>query len=158
MKVKTFLFTGLLSGYSPVAPGTAGTLLGMAIWVAEYLVFGRYSWIVNAAAVLVLIYPSIRLCDEGERFFGTKDPNQVVIDEILGYWVAVMFHPFSWEVALAAFFLFRMADIIKPFPAKRLENLKGGMGIMVDDLIAGLYTNGVLMLLTGLSRYYNIGF
>ncbi len=138
---KEILFTGAYSGYFPVASGTAGTLVALALYTCEYLVFGDVSWAVNAAVIALLVYPCIRLCDAGERYLGVKDPAEVVLDEILGFKLAVLFHPFCWKTALAAFVLFRVFDIIKPFPAKRLENMKGGAGILIDDIIAGIYTN-----------------
>jgi phosphatidylglycerophosphatase A len=143
---KEILFTGAYSGYFPVASGTAGTLVALALYTGEYLIFGEVSWAVNAVIIALLVYPCIKLCDEGERFLGVKDPAAVVLDEILGFKVAVLFHPFCWKTALAAFVLFRIFDILKPFPARRLENIKGGTGILIDDLIAGIYTNvGILV-------------
>ena len=140
MKHNEFLFTGFYAGYSPIAPGTAGSLVGMALYFLEYLIFVEISWVVNLAFVAVLFYPCMRLADEGERFFCRKDPPQVVIDELLGYCVSVMFFPFNLKVALMAFFVFRLMDIIKPWPVNRLQNLRGGLGIMIDDFVAGLYT------------------
>lgn len=144
-RIREFLFTGCYAGYAPVGPGTAGSLVGMAIYFLEYLIFREMSWVVNLVAAAVLFYPFMRLADEGERFFGEKDPGQVVIDEVLGYWVSVLFFPFNLKVALAAFFIFRIMDIIKPWPVNRLQNLKGGMGIMIDDCVAGLYTILVML-------------
>ncbi len=139
-RIKEFLFTGFYAGYSPVGPGTAGSLVGMALYFLEYLVFGEISWVVNLAAAAVLFYPFMKLADEGEKFFGKKDPGQVVIDEVLGYWISVLFFPFNLKVALAAFVVFRIMDIIKPWPVNRLQDLEGGLGIMIDDCVAGLYT------------------
>jgi len=152
MIIRRLLFTAFFTGYFPVAPGTVATVLAAAIYVAEYFIFGRYGWIVNVLAVILMVYPSVVLCGEGEEYFGEKDPQQVVLDELMGYWVSVMFHPFSWTLAFAAFFFFRIADIAKPFPAGRLQRLKGGMGILIDDIVAGVYANlavTVLLLLTG---------
>jgi phosphatidylglycerophosphatase A len=145
MRIKEFLFTAFYAGYSPVAPGTAGSLVGMAIYFVEYCIFGGISWVVNLAAVLLLFYPFMKLSDEGERFFGKKDPSQVVIDEVLGYWISVLFYPFNLKIALAAFVLFRLLDIVKPWPAGRLQRLRGGLGIMIDDCAVGVYTNLILL-------------
>ncbi len=149
---REIFFTALYTGYVPVGSGTAGALLGMAVYLAEFHFFGRWSWAVNLLVVLAVLYPSIRLCDDGERFFGKKDPSEVVLDEVVGYWVTVLFYPFSWKIAVIGFFLFRAMDIVKPYPIRRLEHLKGGLGIMMDDCIAGVYANLVILMLLGMSK------
>ncbi len=141
MNWKEILFTFFYTGYFPVAPGTAGALAGMGVYCAYYLAFGRHAWIVNAAVCVAAVYPSIRLCDEGERFFGRKDPSCVVLDEAVGYWTSVLFHPFSIWGAVIAFVFFRLADIVKPWPARGLQRLNGGLGIVIDDIVAGAYAN-----------------
>lgn len=160
MKIKEFFLTGFYSGCSPVAPGTMGTLVAMALYTLENILFGdccqSLLYFVNLLFVLIIIYPAIKLGDEAEKFYNTKDPQQVVLDEMLGYWIGVLFIPFSISNALLAFFLFRGFDIIKPFPAGRLESLSGGLGIMVDDIIAGLYTLAVMHILVYLMSVNNI--
>jgi phosphatidylglycerophosphatase A len=141
LKIKKALFTALYTGYSPVAPGTVGTALAAVIYAGEYLLFGDNCRVVNAAVVAVTLYPAVLLCGAGEKHFGVKDPSQVVLDEVLGYWVSVLFHPFSWQLAVGAFFIFRFMDIVKPYPAGRLQKIRGGAGILIDDLVAGVYTN-----------------
>ncbi|HQP49102.1 MAG TPA: phosphatidylglycerophosphatase A, partial [Spirochaetota bacterium] len=79
--------------------------------------------------------------------------QEVVLDEVLGYWITVLFYPFSWKIAVTAFFLFRLYDVIKPFPARKLQDLSGGLGIMIDDYIAGIYANLTLLLLIFLSGF-----
>jgi phosphatidylglycerophosphatase A len=145
MRIKEFLFTACYAGYSPVAPGTAGSLVGMAVYCIEYLIFGEISWVVNLAAVLLLFYPFVMLSGEGEGFFGEKDPSQVVIDEVFGYWVSALFYPFNIKIALAAFIIFRLLDVAKPWPAGRLQKLRGGLGIMIDDCAVGVYTNLIIL-------------
>jgi phosphatidylglycerophosphatase A len=149
---KEFFLTAAYMGYFPCASGTAGTLLAMAVYIIEYLVFGGMSWIVNCAVVLLLLFPSIRLADAGETLFGVKDPSEVVLDEFMGYNISVLFYPFSWKIAVAAFLIFRIMDIIKPYPAGRLEKLDGGLGIMIDDCVAGIYTNVCVLAIVGASR------
>lgn len=144
-RLQELLFTAFYAGYSPVAPGTAGSLVGMALYFLGYLAFGEMSWVANLAAVVVLFYPFVRLADEGERFFGVKDPGRVVIDEVMGYWISVLFYPFNLKIALTAFFIFRIMDIIKPWPINRLQRLRGGIGIMIDDCVAGVYANLVIL-------------
>lgn len=156
MKFKEFLFTAFYAGYSPIAPGTAGSLVGMAIYFAEYLVFGEISWIANLVAVVILIYPCILLADAGEVFFGTKDPPRVVIDEVVGYWISVLFYPFNVKIALSAFVIFRILDVLKPWPAGRLQRLKGGLGIMIDDCAVAVYTNLILLASVLVLKFFNI--
>ena len=79
-----------------------------------------------------------------ERHFGRTDPGQVVIDEVLGMLITLFLNPVGWQGALAGFLLFRVADVIKPFPANRLEQLHGGFGVMADDAMAAIYANLVL--------------
>jgi len=81
------------------------------------------------------------------RESGREDPQFVVIDEVIGQWIALLFCPFDWLHALIALILFRLFDITKPFPARQLENLPGGWGIVFDDVAAGLYALGVASLL-----------
>ena len=145
MKFKEFLFTGFYSGYIPKAPGTAGTVVGVALYWILYLIFGaEYIIPANLILVLVMLYPSIKLGDAGETFYGTKDPQAVVLDEMMGFWITMLFVPFSWTMVLLGFLLFRIMDILKPYPANTLQNLKGGLGIMIDDYIAGVYACLVL--------------
>jgi phosphatidylglycerophosphatase A len=77
--------------------------------------------------------------DRVERMVGRKDPGVIVIDEVAGMMVSVLFLPRTWPVLLAAFFLFRLFDVWKPFPARQSQVITGGVGVMIDDLIAGLY-------------------
>lgn len=150
MKIKEFLFTAFYAGYSPVAPGTAGTFVAMALYVAENYFFGdifnnslNYF---NFIMLILLVYPSIKLCDDAEKFYKSKDPQRVVIDEVMGYWTGLLFLPFSLSYAVLAFVVFRIFDIVKPFPAKKLQDMHGGLGIMIDDYVAGLYTLAVMHL------------
>lgn len=160
MKIKEFLFTAFYSGYSPVAPGTAGTLVAMALYILENLVFASsdpfYLNLFNTVFLCVIVYPCIKLGDDAEIFFNTKDPQQVVIDEVLGYWTGTLFIPFSLSSAFMVFVLFRLFDIIKPFPADSLQSLKGGLGIMIDDIIAGLYTLACVHIALHVLKMYNI--
>ena len=83
--------------------------------------------------------------------FVGKDPKQIVVDEVAGYLVTLVGHPFSWPIAVAAFLLFRLFDITKPPPCRRVERWRGGLGICADDIIAGVYAN---ILLWGLQRWF----
>jgi phosphatidylglycerophosphatase A len=160
MKIREFLFTAFYSGYSPVAPGTMGTLVAMAIYIIENLVFSDIDPvklnIFNFIFLLIIIYPSIKLADSAEKFYKTKDPQQVVIDEVLGYWTGVLFIPFSFSYAIIAFILFRLFDITKPFPIRYFESLPGGLGIIMDDIIAGIYTLACMHIIIYFLNQYNI--
>jgi len=157
MKFKELLFTGFYSGYFPFAPGTAGTVVGMAFYILGYLIFGpEISWIVNLAVVLLMIYPAIKLGDAGEEFFGKKDPQEVVLDEMMGYWITLLFLPFNWTIAILGFVFFRIFDILKPFPANNLQKLKSGLGIMIDDYIAGVYACVTLHAIVYISKYFGM--
>ena len=98
-----------------------------------------------AAAILFLV--GIPICAAGARLLGTKDPGAVVFDEIAAFSVLFLFVPFTLWTAVAGFVLFRLFDIWKPWPARRLERLPGGLGIMADDFVAGFYASGCLWLL-----------
>ncbi|HOP63292.1 MAG TPA: phosphatidylglycerophosphatase A [Spirochaetota bacterium] len=160
MKIDEFLFTAFYSGYCPVAPGTAGTLVAMAIYIVENLIFAGVNSgllnVINLVIVVGLIYPSIKLTDRAEDFYKSKDPQSVVLDEVIGYWISVLFLPFSFSYAVLAFLLFRLFDIVKPFPARNLQSLSGGLGIMIDDIIAGIYALIVMHIADYFFSYYNI--
>ena len=123
-------------GYAPFASGTVGSV--PAAVVAFYL--GGMPIVLLLLAVVLFILGTIA-SSRGEEIFGRKDPSEIVIDEFVGMLVAVLWLPTTWKSVGAAFLLFRLFDILKPFPAGRAERLKGGIGVMTDDLIAGIYAN-----------------
>lgn len=129
------------AGYAPVAPGTAGSLVALAaLWLIPFPPFVLVLTLVFV--ILVGLWASTR----AERLLGRKDPSQVVIDEVAGMILSVLTLPRAPMVLLAAFVLFRLFDIVKPFPARQSQNFLGGIGVMLDDLVAGAYT---LVLLSG---------
>jgi phosphatidylglycerophosphatase A len=137
--------TGLGSGYSPIAPGTAGSALGVLLF---WPLAGRPpAQVLGATAVLVLL--SIVAAHYAAKGLGKKDPGLVVVDEVVGQWVSLLLLPFTLWTAVAGFVLFRLMDVIKPWPARDLERLPGGIGIVADDLMAGIYAN--LLLRVGLT-------
>lgn len=145
-KLKKLIATLGYAGYSPVAPGTAGTAVtgfAYALITMAGVRLGSAAWLVLIGATLII---GVYVSNAMEDHWG-KDPGPVVIDEALGYLVTVAWLPQSLFLALAAFFLFRLLDIVKPPPARRCENLRGGWGIMADDLVAGVYGNLILRLL-----------
>jgi len=148
-RLARLIATGLATGYSPVAPGTAGSLLAlMALWLLPPV---NAVFFVSALGPLFLlgVWASSRVEAEEVRKGGKHDPSIVNVDEIMGMGLSVAFLPASmsriWLVA--GFLLFRLFDIVKPFPANRSQRLPGGWGIMMDDVIAGIYANAVLRVL-----------
>ena len=139
--VKVFA-SGLFSGYFPVASGTVGSLVGLAIYFLPGFE-GPYFIMPASFAVFLL---GVRASDLMEAYYG-HDPAEVTIDEVLGMWVSLFLLPKSLSIAVAAFLVFRVMDIVKPFPARRFDRLSGGFGIMMDDVVAGLYANIVIHLL-----------
>ena len=143
-----FVSFGFL-GLSPFAPGTAGTLGGVAVaWL-----LGRTShylfWTLAVCAVLYAIGRS--LGDWSERYAGHKDPGFFVVDEVIGYLVTIAWTRGPSPLALTvAFFLFRFLDVVKPPPARALERMGGGDGILLDDVMAGLYG---LLVMAGLRLF-----
>lgn len=131
-------------GYSPVAPGTAGSAAGLLLIVPLRLLgYPVLDVVVAVGLFLVGIWSATLI----ERHLGVEDPGVVVVDEVLGMLVSLLWLPMSWQVILAAFLVFRVFDIIKPWPAGRFERLGGGLGIMADDAMAGVYANLVVQAL-----------
>ena len=146
---KDWLVAGFTSvcfvGYSPFASGTVGSVPAVAL----IFCLGDRHLILFALAV-VLAVAGVIASSSGERIFGRKDPSEIVIDEFVGMLVAVLWLPITWKTLAATFLLFRLFDIWKPFPARRFESLPGGLGIMADDLVAGLYANLAFRIITWL--------
>ena len=127
--------TGAYVGYLPPAPGTLGSLLGLL------LLWPLKPGTVQVLVTLFLIGVGIVVADQAARVIGGQDPPAIVIDEIAGIAVATLLLPPQVQERVVAFVIFRLFDVIKPFPARQAERLPGGFGIVGDDLIAGLYTN-----------------
>ena len=135
-------------GYVPIAPGTFGSAAGLAtLWLLR----GTASGSAEAAAIVAVLFIGVWSASAAERHFRRVDPGQVVIDEVFGMLVTLAFIPVGVGGAIVAFFLFRALDIVKPWPARRLEALPGGWGIMADDGMAGLYGNLIMRALMALA-------
>ena len=133
--------TGFGSGFSPVAPGTAGALLALLMWVVGYLLL-PFALLQVILAVMVLLFTALGIYTSGvmERYWG-EDPSRVVVDEMVGVWIPLLVVPDGgWWYVLAAFVLFRLFDIVKPLGVRRMERFGGGVGIMMDDILAGVYS------------------
>tara|TARA_Y100000588_G_scaffold385585_1_gene479253 strand:- start:1681 stop:2169 length:489 start_codon:yes stop_codon:yes gene_type:complete len=138
--IKKLVATLGFSGYAPIAPGTAGSAVTAIIYYFFCSSLGVAAWLaVLALTFFVAVYTAQAMVGE----WG-KDPGAVVVDEGVGFLVTVAFLPHGLWTAVVGFFVFRALDIIKPQPARRLEDLPGGWGIVMDDVIAGVYGN-VLM-------------
>jgi phosphatidylglycerophosphatase A len=136
-RLATLIATVAYVGFIPVAPGTFGSAVGLAAYA---LVRTGDSMFWEAAALCLALVAGIWASGRVERELG-KDPGPVVIDEVVGMLVTVAFLNVTVSGALVAFFVFRLLDVVKPFPAGRLEHLRGGPGIMFDDVMAGIYGN-----------------
>lgn len=137
-RIRLLVGVGLGLGYSPVAPGTAGSLLGLGIsW--PLMTLGGWPALLSATVLVVVVGTwaahglALRL--------GRRDPGEIVVDEVAGQMLTLLFVPPTLAALALGFLLFRIFDIFKPFPARRSEALPGGLGIMVDDLVAAVYAN-----------------
>ena len=128
--------TSLGIGYLPLAPGTWGSAAGLVLWWLLPI-----SPVVQVAAIIVLFVAGAWAGSVAERHFGGTDPGQIVVDEVVGMLITLFMNPVGWAGAAAAFLLFRVADIVKPYPADRFERLHGGLGVMADDAMAAVYAN-----------------
>ncbi|HKO43713.1 MAG TPA: phosphatidylglycerophosphatase A [Pyrinomonadaceae bacterium] len=162
-------------GYLPLAPGTWGSLVGIGVY---FVIRGTamklfFDWGLSTNSNLFQVYYGVLAVEivlaivlslvgtwaasQAERFSKTKDPGIVVIDEVAGQYIALLPLPFlfdpAWWTIIVAFVLFRFFDIVKPYPARRLEDIKGGLGIMADDLVAGVYAGIGVMLIVCISWF-----
>lgn len=135
-------------GHSPFMPGTMGSLAGLVLY---YLVKDRD--IVYAFTLLFLFGLGVMFAGEAEKIYKRKDASMIVIDEACGMLLALFFVPYNLFLVVLGFFLFRIFDILKPPPAKRMERLTGSMGIMFDDIVAALYTNFILQIISRVLPY-----
>ena len=134
-------------GFFPWGPGTVGSLAAIAIAAALHG-YAQASRVTLVVLTLVLLAPAVWASGETERLLNRRDPQIVVIDEVLGQWVTLLgASALSWKSFVAGFLLFRFFDIWKPWPVRKLEKLPGGTGIVCDDLAAGVY--GALILYIG---------
>lgn len=137
-----WLATGGHSGHSPIVPATVGSAVGLVL----FLPLAHASLSVQTAPTILLLFLGVWIAGRAEDLSGVKDARPIVIDEVVGMWISLLALPPRMEYWLAAFVLFRVFDVVKPFPADRAQRLARGWGIMLDDVFAGIYANAVLHL------------
>jgi len=146
-----FFATGIYSGYAPIAPGTAGSVVGL---VVVWLVFGPLWMRSPALCLLVFAIAFAFACwisDRAEKIFDNHDDSRIVIDEVLGMAVTMFGNPLTFPWMMVGFLLFRIGDVIKPWPASAIDRgMRNGAGVMLDDLAAAIYANIVLHLIVRL--------
>jgi phosphatidylglycerophosphatase A len=130
------LASGLGTGYVPVAPVTFGSAIGLLIWAVL-----PTSGVVHAVVIVLVFATGTWAGGVVELDCRRTDPSHIVVDEVVGMLVSLFLIPVGWAGAVGAFLLFRFFDVIKPYPANRLERLHGGLGVMADDAMAGVYAN-----------------
>ncbi len=137
-QIITFLATGCYVGKVPVAPGTAGTVVGVLL----YLLIEPLTPLLYAATVIAFIFMASWVATKAQAVYSEQDPQEVVIDEVAGFLVTMAFHKSDIWMLLAGFVLFRVFDIVKPFPIRWIERrFLSGWGIVLDDVGAGIYAN-----------------
>ena len=137
-RLGVFVATCAHVGYAPVAPGTFGSLLALVLY---YLIRRQQSTAIELGVIAVVVVIGLWSATEAEHHFGGIDPGPVVIDEVVGMLITLALHPVNIKGAVVGFFIFRLLDIVKPWPARRLELLPGGFGVVLDDVMAGVYGN-----------------
>ena len=145
-RLAVFIATVGYCGYFPFAPGTVGSAAGLVFYALVWWSGG--SPLVEIGLIVGLFAAGVWAGTTAERYFGGVDPGPIVVDEVVGMLITLAFIPnLGWSGLLAGFILFRIFDVIKPFPAGRFEQLHGGLGVMADDAMAAVYANLSLRLL-----------
>jgi phosphatidylglycerophosphatase A len=126
------------SGLMPVAPGTSGTLAALPLLI----IINYFGTVPSVISLIVIIPLAVWTSNISQKLLGKDDPSEVVIDEAAGFFVSVFLLPYSWSTFILGFTLFRVFDILKPFPIGIIDRkVKGGIGICLDDIVAGIYAN-----------------
>jgi len=144
MRLGLFVATCGYLGYVPFAPGTFGSAAGLVVFAA---VRWSGSTTLELALIVFLLAIGVWSADVAERHFGRVDPGPVVLDEVAGLLITLALIPVNVTGAIVGFLLFRVLDVIKPWPANRMEALPGGLGVMADDAMAAVYGNLIMRLL-----------
>jgi len=157
MRLHKLIASGLGTGYAPFAPGTVGSVLGILIFYFFNLVLNRLNFhkpdilVLNFFIIIIFLLIGVSSIKKVHKIW-LHDAPQIVIDEIVGVWIAVFALPFQWQYYLYALILFRFFDIVKPLFIKRLDRMQGDWSVMLDDILAGVYANIALQILV----YVNI--
>lgn len=138
-RIVSIIATFFYVGYLPFIPGTFGSLAGVVVY---YLIKGNIITYISVVSFLAVL--GFLAAGQAERIFNVKDPRYVVIDEVVGMLLSLLFLPYDLKVVIMGFFVFRLMDTLKPYPIGLIERLHGGKGIMGDDVMAGIYTNIIL--------------
>jgi phosphatidylglycerophosphatase A len=131
------LATGFGIGLMPKAPGTFGSLWGLVLVYAVQTNYPGPQAMFVAGIITIIV--GVFVCDRAGRYFGQKDPGKIIIDEVASFPIVFWGITLNFQTAIIGFLLFRLFDISKPWPIKKLEKLPGGVGVMADDLLAGVY-------------------
>ncbi|RLD75606.1 MAG: phosphatidylglycerophosphatase A [Bacteroidetes bacterium] len=157
MKIHKIIATGLGTGYAPIAPGTAGSILGILLfWLLNYLlgslnIDSQISLLLNLFAIIFVLLIGVYSIKKVHTVW-EHDASKIVIDEVVGVWIAIYAMPFEWQYYLYAFILFRFFDITKPLFIRRLDKMPGDWSVMLDDVLAGIYSLIVIQVLF----YFNV--
>jgi phosphatidylglycerophosphatase A len=141
-RLAIFVCTFGYVGYFPIAPGTMGSIAGLVVYAALH--WAGVGYVAEAVVIGALFVVGVWSGTHAERYFGGTDPGPGVIDEVVGMLITLYLVPPSVTAAVTGFFIFRVLDVIKPFPANRLERLHGGLGMMADDAMSAIYSNVLL--------------
>lgn len=141
--ITTFFYVG----YLPFIPGTFGSLAG--IFLFYILKNNALTYILVTFVLMVMGFLS---AGRAEKIFNTRDSRHIVLDEVVGMLLGLLFLPYDMKLVVSGFFLFRLLDTLKPYPAGSIQRLHGSLGIMGDDIVAGIYTNFILQIVSRLYR------
>lgn len=143
LRLASFIGTAGGAGHSPVAPGTAGSFVAALL----FFYLGTSAWTIQLIVIGLVIGIGIWSANELEEFTGLHDDRRIVVDEVIGLWITLFAFPPTIGIVVAGFFLFRLTDIVKPFPANWIdERWKGGNSVIFDDVVAGIYAHLLLRL------------
>ena len=143
------LSTFFYIGYLPFIPGTFGSIFGILIFY-----FIKKDIYIYLSFTLILTILGLLVAERAEKIFDKKDSRCIVIDEVVGMLLSLIFMPYyDIKVIICAFLVFRILDAVKPYPASQLQSLKGGLGVMTDDIVAGFYTNIVVQIALRLASF-----
>jgi len=157
MRIHKLIASGLGTGYAPIAPGTAGSILGILFFYLFNLVYDKLDFqqtlilVLNLFAIIIVLLVGVYSIKKVHQIW-MHDAPKIVIDEVVGVWIAIFALPFEWQYYLYALILFRFFDILKPLYIRRLDNLKSDWSVMLDDVLAGVYANVVLQVFV----YFNV--